>query len=135
VELIALTLTEYEPEEAEPGVTYLAGSPTGDFIVDGFPATIEIGLLLEIGFDEDEDGEFEVSLDLEIASDSGRTVLQTFPFVLPPCDASWWGVRLKRLVTSLSMVVEGELDSHLGVECNAAYLGGRAIRVRAAPVV
>lgn len=134
LELVALLLTEFKPVETEPDLYRLGDSPTGDFVVNVYPALIDFGLLLDIGFNEEDHGHHEIDVVLDLPDDGLTSPVLRHTFELPPCDEDWWGLRIKRLVTNGNFGAAGPMDAHLDVECDGVYLGGRPLRVRQRPL-
>lgn len=114
----------------------LGQTSDGHFVVGRFPANVAFGVYLEVAFEEDESGDFDLRLIAEaVVPGYPRRTLYETTLSMPPASADWWAARISPLAFEAEVYAGGEFDAQLLVEIDGEddALAAKTICIRAHP--
>lgn len=104
----------------------------GFFTVRELPARIEFGVYLEIGFEEDENGIFEVEVAAAVYAAGGvqESTLHRDKLDVAPAGDDWWVPRFRALPFSVTLDITTEVDLMLTVFIDGEFMADKPVLVR-----
>ncbi len=132
---IDFILIEDPPDVQELKKIVMLGAVTdGCFIVPSFPTTIRFGGYLEVAFEGDEGGLFEVEIKAEELETGDERAVHNKVLEIPPADPDWPLARVHVVPFEVELTAEAEADFALNVYVERKFEGERAVVIRQAPV-
>ena len=94
------------------------------------PTEFAFGGLIELSFEPDECGEFDIRAVARIGGTHEESDLFLWPLVMPDPDVDWERPRSRSFPFEMTLSASGDLDLIIALYCDDVFLGDRVVLVR-----